>query len=210
MNALVKDCLKLVLITFVAGLALGAVYSVTKSPIEKQQNKAQQEAYRAVFPEAEEFEDMENFSAREAADIFASYENPIEDHAGDTLNQVVAARKGGEDMGYIFDITTHKGYGGDIELTVGIDSEGTVTGYSILSISETAGLGMNAQNPEWGSQFAQKTVEEFNVVKDGSGASDDTRIDAISGATITSKAVTGAVNNCLAYFRTIKEGNNNE
>ncbi len=208
MNELIKDCLKLVLITLVAGLALGVVYEITKAPIGRQQTKAQKEAYKAVFPDADEFSDLEGFSGDQASKVFADYasDNTVEDHAGDTLNNVVEAKASGQALGYIFDITTHKGYGGDIELTVGIQADGTVTGYSVLSISETAGLGMNAKNPEWASQYAGKKTESFTVVKDGTGSSDDGKIDAISGATITSKAVTGAINNCLAYFRTLEGG----
>jgi len=103
---------------------------------------------------------------------------------------------------------TSKGYGGDIPLTVGIQSDGTVSGYSVLSISETAGLGMKAKDdPNWGKQFAGKKADAFSVVKDGSGSGDDAKIDAISGATITSKAVTGAMNSCLAYFQSLEGGN---
>ncbi len=212
MNDLIKDCLKLVLITLIAGLALGTIYGITKEPIEKQQLKAQQEAYKAVFPDADAFHDQEGFSSDKAAEVFEAYadQNTVEDHAGDTLNNVVEAEASGKTIGYIFDITTHKGYGGDIELTVGIAEDGTVTGYSVLSIGETAGLGMNAKNPEWASQYEDKKVESFSVVKDGTGSSDDAKIDAISGATITSKAVTGSINNCLAYFNTLKGGTGDE
>ena len=176
MNALIKDALKLVIITVVAGLVLGAVYGITKGPIADQEAKAQMEAYKTVFPKASD--------AVEAVDA------------------------SGEALGYIFNITTSKGYGGDIQLTVGIQSDGTVSGYSVLSISETAGLGMKAKDdPSWGKQFAGKKVESFSVVKDGSGSGDDAKIDAISGATITSKAVTGAMNSCLAYFQSLEGGN---
>ena len=209
MNELIKDCMKLVLITLVAGLALGFVYGITKEPIRKQENSAQQEAYRSVFPDADDFADYKGFSEKEASEAFAANENTVEDHEGDTMNQVVEAKAKGNTIGYIFDITTHKGYGGDIELTVGIRSDGTVTGYSVLAIGETAGLGMNAKNPEWASQYDDKKVEDFSVVKDGSGASDDAKIDAISGASITSRAVTGAVNNCIAYFEVIEGRNGN-
>ena len=91
MNDLIKDCLKLVLITLVAGLALGAIYGITKKPIEKQQLKAQQEAYKAVFPEADSFADLEGFSTDQASKVFEDYadKNTVEDHAGDTLNNVV-------------------------------------------------------------------------------------------------------------------------
>ena len=58
MKSLVKDCVKLVVITLIAGLALGAVYGITKDPIAKQEEKKQQEAYKAVFPDAADFEDV--------------------------------------------------------------------------------------------------------------------------------------------------------
>lgn len=208
MNALIKDAAKLVLITLVAGIALGMVYGITKDPIAAQEKKAQQAAFKEVFPEADSFELMEDFTGEKAAEIFAGYDNPVEDHQADTLNQLVQAKNdAGEVIGYIFDITTHKGYGGDIEATVGIAADGTVKGYSILSISETAGLGMKAKSdPAWAGQFKDKKVDHFQVVKDGSGSSDDTAIDAISGATITSKAMTGAINNCIACFQALEGG----
>ena len=112
------------------------------------------------------------------------------------------------DQGYVITTTDKDGFGGSIQITVGLTTDGTVNGVSILSISETAGLGMKAKDdPSWGKQFAGKKVESFSVVKDGSGSGDDAKIDAISGATITSKAVTGAMNSCLAYFQSL-EGDN--
>lgn len=209
MKSLVKDCVKLVVITLIAGLALGAVYGITKDPIAKQEEKKQQEAYKSVFPDAADFEDVEGFTTEAASEVIAAYENPIDGHEGDEIGSAVTALDAsGNAMGYIFNVTTGKGYGGDIQLTVGIKIDGTVCGYSVLSISETAGLGMKAKDdPDWGTQFADKQVESFNVVKDGSGSADDSKIDAISGATITSKAVTGAMNSCLAYFQSLEGGN---
>ena len=209
MKSLVKDCVKLVVITLIAGLALGAVYGITKDPIAKQEEKKQQEAYKAVFPDAADFEDVEGFTTEAASEVIAAYENPIDGHEGDEIGSAVTALDAsGNAMGYIFNVTTGKGYGGDIQLTVGIKIDGTVCGYSVLSISETAGLGMKAKDdPSWGKQFAGKKVESFSVVKDGSGSGDDAKIDAISGATITSKAVTGAMNSCLAYFQSLEGGN---
>lgn len=78
-------------------------------------------------------------------------------------------------------------------------ADGTVSGIEFLTITETAGLGMNAQKPEWKAQYAGKNVEEFSVTK--SGASADNEINAISGATITSNAVTGAVNAAVYFAR---------
>lgn len=208
MNALIKDCIKLVTITVIAGAALGAVYGITKAPIAAQKEKAQMEAYAAVFPEAADFTEVEGFSQEAAAEVLASGENPIAGHDDDEITSVVeAVDASGESLGYIFNVTTAEGYGGDISLTVGIQADGTVNGYSILSIDETAGLGMNAQNEEWASQFADKNVDAFTVVKDGSGANDDAKIDAISGATITSEAVAGTMNSCIIYFHTLEGGN---
>ena len=208
MNALIKDCIKLVTITVIAGAALGAVYGITKAPIAAQEEKAQMEAYAAVFPEAADFTEVEGFSQEAAAEVLASGENPIAGHDDDEITSVVeAVDASGESLGYIFNVTTAEGYGGDISLTVGIQADGTVNGYSILSIDETAGLGMNAQNEEWASQFADKNVDAFTVVKVGSGANDDAKIDAISGATITSEAVAGAMNSCIIYFHTLEGGN---
>ena len=214
MKSLITDCIKLVVITLVAGIVLGGIYGITKEPIAQQEEKAKQAAYQAVFPDASEFTDVEGFEPGDAGDIIADYSNTVDDHEGDTFSEAVEAKDAsGQVLGYIFNITTHKGYGGDIQLTVGIQADGTVNGYSVLSISETAGLGMNAKsNPDWQAQFASKKVDTFQVVKDGSGnmnapAEDNGNIDAISGATITSKAVTGAMNSCLAYFQSLEGGN---
>ena len=120
------------------------------------------EAYKTVFPKASDFKEVDGFSEEAASKIIAANENPIEGHDSDVISSAVeAVDASGEALGYIFNITTSKGYGGDIQLTVGIQSDGTVSGYSVLSISETAGLGMKAKDdPSWGKQFAGKKVEE--------------------------------------------------
>ena len=199
MNALIKDALKLVIITVVAGLVLGAVYGITKGPIADQEAKAQMEAYKTVFPKASDFKEVDGFSEEAASKIIAANENPIEGHDSDVISSAVeAVDASGEALGYIFNITTSKGYGGDIQLTVGIQSDGTVSGYSVLSISETAGLGMKATEPSFYNQYVNKQADKFVVSKDGG---DGEQIDALSGATITSRAVTGAVNAALGYYQ---------
>ena len=113
----------------------------------------------------------------------------------------------GEPVGYVITVTDKDGYGGDIQITVGIMSDGTVNGISFLSISETAGLGMRAKEPSFYNQFAGQQAEKFYVSKDGG---DGQPIDALSGATITSRAVTGAVNTALGYYQTALGGSGNE
>ena len=97
----------------------------------------------------------------------------------------------------IITTTDKEGYGGDIQVTIGITTDGTINGVSILSLSETAGLGMKATEPAFYEQYQGKQTENFYVSKDGGSGEP---IEALSGATITSRAVTGAVNAALAYY----------
>ena len=86
--------------------------------------------------------------------------------------------------------------------------DGTVTGIEMLSISETAGLGMKAKEADFKDQFKDKNVEKFTYTK--TGESGDDMIDAISGATITTNAVTNAVDSALVYFQNELGGGSNE
>ena len=193
-KSLISDCMKLLIITLVAGLALGFVYNLTKDPIAAQNELAKQESYKTVFPDAESFENVD-FTEDEIQKL-------CEEHGitGITMTEIMTAKDAsGSDLGYVFNVTTSEGYGGDIQLAVGVQSDGTLNGFDALSISETAGLGMNATQDDFRNQFAGVKADQLEVVKDGSGASDDAKIDAISGATITSSAITGAMNTCLAY-----------
>lgn len=106
----------------------------------------------------------------------------------------------GNTLGYVV-VTVEKGYGGDIKVMTGVDSDGKVTGLSILELSETAGLGMNAQNEEFRNQFIGLSGG-ITVSKDKPG---DNSVDAITGATITSRAVAKAVNLAI----TLAGGENN-
>lgn len=200
MNKILKNTLILTAITVIAGLALGTVYEVTKAPIAKAQEAAKQEACQQVYPEADNFEPVE--VDQDAA------ENAIKDMGTNaTVDEVYTAQMDGQDVGYVVTTTDKDGYGGNIQISVGIMSDGTVNGISILSISETAGLGMRATEPKFYNQYAGKQAERFYVAKDGG---DGEAIDALSGATITSRAVTGAVNTALGYYQNALGGSGNE
>ena len=105
----------------------------------------------------------------------------------------------GETVGYVINVTSSEAYDGELQLSVGIATDGTVKGVEMLSISETAGLGMKADEAEFKDQFKDKQVERFSYTK--SGETGDDKIDAISGATITTNAVTNAVNSALVYYQ---------
>ena len=201
MKNIIKNTFILAMITLVSGVLLGLVYEITKEPIALAKEQAKKEAYQAVMADADSFEAYTEFDAEEANDAVADFE-------GCSVNEVVVAKAGSEEVGYVITTTSSKGYGGNIQISVGIANDGTVTGMEILSIGETAGLGMNADTPEFKAQYADKSVDAFEVTK--TGASEDYEIDAISGATITSNAVTNAVNSAIAYFTNVLGGSVNE
>lgn len=199
-SKIIRDALALTAITLVSGLALGAVYGITKEPIARQEELAKQEAYQEVFPEAEQFQTV-TLDQELSGQIRSGL-----DEAGytqDSIQEVTEALDDeGQRLGYAITVLTTAGYGGEIQFSMGISLDGTVNGISFLSISETAGLGMKADTEEFRSQFAQKQVEAFTYTKNG--ASEEDEIDAISGATITTSAVTDAVNAGLCAFRILE------
>ena len=199
-SKIIRDALALTTITLVSGLALGAVYGITKEPIARQEELAKQEAYQEVFPEAEQFQTVtldEELSGQIRSGL---------DEAGytqDSIQEVTEALDDeGQRLGYAITVLTTAGYGGEIQFSMGVSLDGTVNGISFLSISETAGLGMKADTEEFRGQFAQKQVEAFTYTKNG--ASEEDEIDAISGATITTSAVADAVNAGLCAFRILE------
>ena len=189
MNKIIKNTVILTLITLIAGICLGAVYEITKEPIAQAQDAAKKEAWQQVFPDA----DVNDF---ELVDVDQKAADKAIKDLGvkATIDEVCTV---GEE-GYVVTATDKEGYGGDIKITVGITADGTINGISILSISETAGLGMRATEPAFYEQYQGKQAEKFVVSKDGG---DVEPIDALSGATITSRAVTGAVNAALGYYQ---------
>ena len=199
MKNMLKDTAILLIITLISGAILGFVYELTKEPIALQEEKAKQEAYKEVFTDAASFEAMTDLD--EAAMTAVAAEGG---YTQTSVNEVAKAVDGsGSVLGYVITVTSHAGYGGDIKFSMGDRSDGTLNGISILSISETAGLGMRAEEV-LKPQFAEKQVVQFSVTK--TGAASDDQIDAISGATITSNAVTNAVNAGLYYYQNELEG----
>jgi len=190
MNKIVKNAIILTVITLVAGVLLGFVYELTKDPIAEQKELAKQKAYKEVFPDADSFVAVEDTTS--AAEFLVNNGFQAEE-----LNEVVeACDASGNLLGHVYNVTSPEGYGGDIQLTVGITNDKTILGISFLTITETAGLGMNADTEEWKSQFKGIQADEIVAVKSGKSAGNE--IDAVSSATHTTDAVTGAVNAALS------------
>ena len=158
--------------------ALSVTNFITKDTIEALNLQTEKEARTVVLPDAANFESEESYYVGKADD--------------------------GSEKGYVF-TTTAKGYGGTIQVMTGINTEGEITGVTILSLDETPGLGMNAQNASFTDMYKQTVPEGgFNVIK--SGTAGDGNIVALTGATITSQAVTDAVNSAIDQYNEIKGG----
>lgn len=197
MKSSIKAIITLTLITLVAGVLLGYVYDLTKAPIERQQEIAKQNAYMSVFPNAAGFSEDNSIDVSSAGEVLTSAGFDTE-----RIDEImVAADANGNKLGYVMSVTTAKGYGGDITISMGVTNDGLLNGVEILSISETAGLGMKATTEEFKGQFANKKVAQFSFTK--TGASQDYEIDALSGATITTTAFVDAVNAGLTYINSI-------
>ena len=194
MNKIVINTLILTAITVVSGLLLGVVYDITKDPIAQAQENTKQKAYRSVLSDASSFEAVD-LDVDSAASLLS--ENG---YTSDEITEVVEGTDdSGETVGYVISVQSSEAYDGTLELSVGIAADGTVKGVEMLSISETAGLGMKADEAEFKDQFKDKNVDKFTYTK--TGESGDDMIDAISGATITTNAVTNAVDSALVYYQ---------
>lgn len=159
----------LFIICIVAAFLLALTNDVTAPKIEAVNAENEAKSRQIVFADAASFgEEFTN---------------------ADGIKLVPAFDKNGATIGYVV-VTVEKGYGGDISVMTGVDLEGKVTGVDILSMSETAGLGANASKESFLNQFVGKILG-MEVTKD---APAENEIKALTGATITSKAVTKAVN----------------
>jgi len=167
---IIKVGVILFLITAIAALILAFVNEKTLPTIEANTIAAQNEAMKKVFPEANNFEITSD----------NSFDSSVE--------SVYLA----DDKGYVV-LANPNGYGGAVNIAVGIDKDLIVTGVYVISQAETAGLGANCTKSEWLKQFVGKT-EDIEVTKNGASGN---QIDAISSATITSKAVTKGVNDAI-------------
>lgn len=179
-NTIVKDTLILLAITLIAGLLLGGVYSMTKDPIAAQELKAKTEAYAKVYPGGDISDEAANAALAEALAGFTPDD-------GDAVITEALCVNGGE--GFVFSCNA-KGYGGPVNIALGVKSDMTITGMSVLSMSETPGLGAKCLEDDFQAQFKDIQKESIVINED---------YQQISGATITSKACMRAINAALKF-----------
>ena len=169
MNKILKLTLVLFLVCAIAAGALGVVNELTRGRIEEQQMAKTAEAFSAVL-QADKYEEVDFDSA-----------------AFPTVDSIHRATN---DAGYVV-TSTFSGAQGNITLAVGVDNDFKCTGISVIEHSETSGLGANAASTgEVGVNFRAQFVgqgEDIALSKMGGS------IDALTGATITSRSITAAV-----------------
>ncbi len=187
MNETLKLGLILLIITSVSAAVLAVSNDVTSVAIEEQAKILNDNARREVFEDADEFKSIED-------ELLGN----IKENKPEVKEIYEALDSSGNTIGYTISLDT-KGYGGNIELLVGISVENKVAGIKVLSHSETPGLGAKAAEPEFQSRFVDKSAEdELTVVKEET--SSDNEVQAISSATITSKGVMNGVNLAIEIY----------
>ena len=174
----------LVIICVLITAAVAGTNELTKDKIAQQQALKAEESRKVVLPQAETFE--------EQTDV------------GDFTHYVGWA--GDEAVGLVFE-TSAKGYGGDVKVMTGVDLAGAVTGVVILEHEETPGLGANAEKESFRDQYKglQAAEGDIEVVRYQTPVGQ--QIEAMTGASITSRAVTAAVNQALEQYRQVMELN---
>ncbi len=170
----------LFLVCLVCSALLGGVYVLTLDKINQEVVKKTNNAISLVTPE------FDNEPSAEKLTV---------DLDGDAVT-VYPAKKDGKTVGYAVESFTSKGFSGRINVMVGFDMDGNIVGTSVISHSETPGLGAKMTDPTFSSQFVGKNPASYRlaVTKDGGD------VDAITASTITSRAYCDAVDRAYRVF----------
>ena len=194
MKKIIHDTTILFVICIISGLLLGLAHEVTY-PITTARKAAEKaETYASMITNADHFEDKADMIESTVATLASAGIN------ASITDMMYAVDASGNPVGYAFSVKT-AGKIAEIVTAVCVDTNGTVLGIDVLESSETSGLGSKADEPAFKDQFAGQTAKKLSVVK---GAAADGQIEAIGGATVTSRAVTDAANAALAIAATLK------
>ena len=199
-QSMIKDAIILCMISLIAALALGFVNELTKDRIAQLEAEAKAEAYREVYPEAV------TIVGAETNEILAKALEEADSILGNggfsnvSLDEVCLVQDAsGNHIGYVASVTL-KAY--DVmTLTFGYTTDGVITGLAFLSIKETPGIGMKADEPAFKDQFAGNKADQLVSVKSGAGEGE---INAISGATFTTDGVIKGVNAGICFMKELQ------
>lgn len=183
-SSFINMFLTLLVVCVLAGAALAAVFQATTKPIAETRVKLQQEAIKKVLPPFDMLQtEKKALSVQSVASIYHKTA------AADSLTLYHAFLKG-VPVGTAVETFTDKGFGGTVKLMVGFLPDGSVYKSAVLSHTETPGLGSKMTDPSFYTQFEGKTADKFplSVAKDGG------EVQAITAATISSRAYCDAMN----------------
>jgi Predicted NADH:ubiquinone oxidoreductase, subunit RnfG len=185
-----KDLLPALILALICGICvflLAGTYSLTRGEIEKQEEASAQERKLTIFPDADSFEDLE-YSAEIKSELQAKGIEPDE--------VFVAKAKDGSVLGYIF-VTSGFGYAGNIETTTGIGADGKIVMVIATAASDTPKLGKEVEGRPFLDGFTGLGTDSEIVLNQD--------VDAVSGATISSRAATGCINRAREAYQFFKE-----
>lgn len=191
---LFQPALLLTVLCLIVTLMLAVTYEITKDPIARQQQEAALMQRQEIFPDGKEFTGI----TLSEAQIEQMDESDI------AIVELSAAKDaGGKVIGYVF-VTSSRGYAGSVVATTGINTQGKVIMVRAAGADETPGLGKRVEEKGFQDQFSDLDINVPTSVSAGSGTH---KIDSISGATISSKAASSAVNKAMAaYSYLLEEG----
>ncbi len=180
-KAILIPTISLFLISLVVTALLALTDNVTAKKIAENEAQSKKESMFAVVPDAKDFDELE-------ADVLYLGK----DDSGNTVGYAIS--------------TSTQGYGGQVKVMTGIDTEGNIVGVDVFyNDDETPGLGKNTSNESFRDQYKGLSVNESIVVSKDASADDTQTVDAVTSATISSRAVTKAVNEACAIYNEYTE-----
>lgn len=185
-KAILIPTISLFLICACVTALLALTNSVTADRIAANEAESQQNSMFAVLPDAKSFEAVD-YEAEDGSTVYLGVDDS------------------GSPIGYAIS-TAEQGYGGKVKVMTGIGTDGTIVGVDVFyNDDETPGLGKNTSNASFTDQYRGLSAgEDIVVSKDDAGESAQT-VDAVTSATISSRAVTKAVNNACGIYLEISE-----
>ncbi len=186
MRDIVELFVVLLIVCFLAASSLAYVHKITEGPIAKQKRLKVLRAVEAILPP------FSNKPTEDTLSLSLENQEKLTFYLGKNAGQLT---------GVAFKVLTKEGFGGTIEMMVGISPEGSITGVEILSMVETPGLGAKISDPGFKNAFKEKSLENTNWALKKEGGD----IDQITGASVSSKAVVKALKKSLEFFENNKQ-----
>lgn len=190
MKETTKLTIRLFLITAIAGLILAVVNSFTSPIIQEREKKQYEQSLKEVFNDAEKFDRLEDQKL-----------NPIKEKIKNIEN-IEVAKKGDKTIGYVFKTLGKNGYGGDISMLMAVKNDDkSIVGFKVLKHSETPGLGSRVATEEYAKSVIGNKATGHLVRNLHPSADND--IQAITGTTISVKAVLNGLNAAIDALKDI-------